>query len=52
MNEQDQSPTAPDDKKHDHSTRLMVLVIAVLVLILLWRTDANILSRILRVLGL
>jgi hypothetical protein len=52
MNEQKQAPLAPDDKKHDHSTRLMFLVMAVLVLILLWKTDANILSHILRVLGL
>ena len=44
--------TGAEAKKPDHSSRLILVVVAVLTLVVLWKTDANILSRILRALGL
>jgi hypothetical protein len=48
--EQEHSSRAgTEDKEHDHLLRLIIKVVAVVIFILLWKTD--LLSRILRALG-
>jgi hypothetical protein len=45
-----QSPGAGvEGKKHDHSTRLLIVVAGLVIFILLWKTD--LLSRILKAFG-